>query len=224
MPVVVASVPGTVRASDRKRVTLANQFGRVTLTATDPETRLGGLARPWTLIDRPGLRPLVVRGAVALRTVDLTALLYDPYHQDANIDRLILALSRVSYAAALVVNSASVVDSGYFYVTDLQVRVLRRAPGTNLPTRAEATMTLTEAVPDEARPSRPLAGRDPAASGGPSGAPARTRIHVVRRGESLTSIAASETGVAANAGRIARENGIRDPRRLTPGTRLRITL
>lgn len=94
---------------------------------------------------------------------------------------------------------------GYLKSVQAKYTMFRR-DGT--PVRATATISLEEVTPQ-------------AASQNPtSGAREGRRAHVVAEGESLTSIAHAEYGLAAMWRGLASFNGIDDPMRLAPGTGL----
>lgn len=198
----------------RKRVTLRNLAGSITLSSTDREVDFDKLAPTWVQIDRPQRYALDRPGSPQLREVALTAYLYDYYHHDAPVDTLLARLRQIAASADPVIVNNGASDSGYFHIGDLKARSLRKKPGTNQVTRFEVSLRLTEHIFDPKKPKAPLPPSKPAT---------KVKIHVVKQGESLSQIAAKECGSAGHAARIATDNKITDPRKLKVGTRLRIT-
>lgn len=89
--------------------------------------------------------------------------------------------------------------------------------------RCTADVSLIEYVEADvlisARPSPAKAANERKAAGG---APKAARTYVVKRGDTLSKIAASQLGSYKRAGEIATLNKLRDPKRLTVGQTLRL--
>lgn len=197
----------TPRAQLRKRVTLANRAGTLTLSSTNPESELANLGSKWAQTDRPRQDPLLRRVAPQLREVRLQARLYDYYHRDAQVAGLLVRLRQIINSDEPVRVVYGLTDSGLWAFTDASARVERRAPGTNHETRIALSATLTEvrgysgSVLATPRPKTP--------SAAPAAAPQgvwRPVTHVVKAGDTLSSIAVRYGGDADDALTIARAN------------------
>ncbi len=98
----------------------------------------------------------------------------------------------------------------FFYVSDLDVEyTMFRASG--MPVRAKVRLGLTEALPISEQQARV-----------PKESPDHAKLHTVRRGDTLQSLAAEAYGDPRQWRRIADTNDLDDPLRLAPGTRLLI--
>lgn len=83
--------------------------------------------------------------------------------------------------------------------------------------RQEVKLTLLEKVED-AR----VAIKSPASKQRGKGKTKNTRIYVIKKGDTLSSIAARQLGAAKRWKEIATLNGIRDPKNIKPGQKLKI--
>lgn len=207
--VTVRAAAPPPKASKHRKVTLTANGSTVTFAITNPEVLFQGLADEWATKKRPGRRPLLQRVGEQLRTIDLEAKLT----QEQNLIWLAF-IARGPYEGRQVAlgyskfeSSQYITATGFWVITDLRLRSLRRAEGSNRITRADVSITLTEAS-FLRRMARP--GARPGGGGGDSGR--RPRRHTVKRGDTLMKISRKYYGTTARWKRIARANKIRDAR------------
>jgi LysM repeat protein len=205
------------------------KLGRAVLTlpVTSPEVRHTDIAAEWVQIPRPGQRPLLRKGADTLRQMQMTVLFVKKNGQ--HVENGLKVLEWFSNAAEPVVVAYGPFEAGRWRMTDVDVRSVRRQFGTNAITQAEVALTFVQAFDDGYK--RPPSAKPPAAATGgtsatapkpsPKAAPT-ARTHTVRRGETLSKIAADHYGDPNRYPEIARANGIKNPHRIYPGQKLRI--
>ncbi len=195
------------------KMELLGEFGgRIVLPYAPLPVDHDNIARKWETIDRTGRQPLLVAGALPLRTVSFTLLLARPDHQQPVedwINRLRNA-ARTTYRYGL---SYGPFEQGMWRITGLRISITNRQHGTNLATRATAQMTLTEAGP--AIKVGPLTGgvRPPTPAPPPERSPWPVLYHV-KRGHTLWALAVRFYKDGRKWPIIADRNGIRDPRKM----------
>ena len=202
---------------DRRRTTITSTNGTVTFAITNPEVLVGNVADRWVEVPRPGQKPYLERAGSRLRTLRLDILLdsAQPGFVQAQLVALMFMAAGVGPGKTCVLaysafeSNQHVTATGTWVITDLDLRSVKRAPGSNEITRARMSLTLTEASP--AQPADPgvlTLGRaqDPAGK-------VRPRRHVLRRGQTLQDVARRFYGDRRLWTRIAAANGIIDPRR-----------
>lgn len=206
--VTVRAAARPPRASKHRKVTLTAAGATATLDITSPEVDLDGLADEWVTTARPGRRPVAQRAGETLRTLTFDAKVLN----EANLVWLAF-ISRGPFEGRQVAlgyskfeSSQFVTASGFWIITDLKIRSLRREEGSNRIVRANVTITLTESSTIR-RLARPGAGAPGATSGG-----RRPRRHTVKRGDTLLKISQRYYGTTSRWKAIAKANKIRDPR------------
>lgn len=112
-------------------------------------------------------------------------------------------------------------ESGTWRITSFSVQSLRRDQANNEITQATVSLEFTK-VSDVKTGIGPITGgvSPPPSTTPPAAAPART--YVVKKGDTLYAISIKYYGTGAKWRTIADANGIKDPRKLQIGTRLRI--
>jgi nucleoid-associated protein YgaU len=105
-------------------------------------------------------------------------------------------------------------------LTGFTQQVLARQPGTNAPTRALCTMTFTAASDAVVEVGPVSGGHNGSGNGGKDDDKDRPKFYVVKKGDTLQSIAEKFYGKASYWRGIADVNNIRDPRKLKVGTKL----
>lgn len=225
--VTAAAARSRNRKSKHRKVTLTGAGQTLTFDLTDPEVEFDNLADRWAQVDRPGRKPFMERVGEQLRTVRLEVLIgTDPY-RSAQVKLVWLAyIARGPYEGRQVAlgyskfeSSQYLTTSGFWVVTDLQIRSVRRLEGSNTISQARVVIALTESAPSRrlARPgASPNKGRDNDRDG------RKPRRHTVKAGQTLSSISRKYYGTPNRWRRIAEANRIRDPRKIRPGQVLKI--
>lgn len=218
------------RSRQRKHPKMQMKCGNIVLTLPfAPRTSVNGnQSQVWTQVVRPGRKPLLLRQHYPLRTQS-----YDLFfgHQDFDQDvgREVNALNAIAISnqPIQIINGPGA--SVRWRMTALSIEVTQRQAGTNLTTRATATVELTE-VSDLAPAPGPIKGGVPAAKPvAPPSAPATipapapaARVHTVVRGDTLGKISVRYYGTSARWKDIATANRLRNANLIYPGQRLSI--
>lgn len=219
----VASSSATSTSTTRKRAVLTCGRGSLTLPSTSPEARLSELGAEWTQIPRPGDTPMLRRASHRLRKLELDVIFGDELgskNVEADLDKLeAFAVSddpiSVGYGA---------LEAGFWRLTDIAPTSKRREPGTNRVTRLDATLTFVEAERGESGGWGITATTPPKPTTKPTKKKAKpkpsVRHYTVKRGDTLSRIAAHFYHNANLWPRIARANKLRNANRIYPGQRL----
>lgn len=226
-------------ASEHKRtrtraMAIISAYDRVDVDYAPREASLSGLARSSGVTERFGRKPLLRAGSPTLRTESMTILVgRDPQKS------CMPALTRLRNMAENgdpVYIAFSALEKGIWKITDLGISVVLREPRAHSPSRAEVAITFTEAPGAKvnvspstggAKPTHKPTSTPPPASRTPSTRPrppsaASPTTYTVKRGDTLSAIAGRLLGDPDRWREIASSNGIRDPRKLKVGTRLKI--
>lgn len=165
-------------------------------------------ARSWTGLDRgSGRSPLLVEGPRPLPTMSF-ALTIARLDFTQPVADLLAALRGMADSRERWSVTYGSTERGMWRVTAYGEQITHRVPGTNEPSRATVTMTLTSAGP---------ALRVGPVTGGAvqhKTAKITVRTYAVKTGDTLSGIAQKFYGDASQWPRIADANGITDPRRL----------
>jgi LysM repeat protein len=200
---------------------IQNQAGdRFVLPWAPRETEHGGDADQWSTLARAGRKPIVRRNGAGIRTLSFSFLM-GTVAGDVSIESQILRLRNVASNGDMVLFSHGVLERGWWHTTDLQINPLLRQHGTNYVTRANVTLQLIEAYdvrPKMGRTSTKPKPAKPKAKPRPAG----YRYVVVKKGDTLWEFAVKYLGSGLRWGEIARLNGVKDPRKLRIGLRLKI--
>lgn len=193
----------------------------VTLPIAPLPTSHGGFAPSTQSTDRVGRAPLldVVAPSLGTWSGSITVAYAD---WATSIDALLQRLEQIAAAGDPVSMAYARPERGLWLITDMSYEVVQRSPDGAAPSRANVSlsMTRTSTTPQlvgPARKSPAASSKSPAPSASSSGGK-----HTVAAGESLASISIAEYGTNLLWRSIADANGLRDPRRLSPGMVLRI--
>jgi LysM repeat protein len=189
---------------------------------TSERTVNSDVSPTWTEVARPGREPLLRQVAPRLWKVQLQVVFILPGGMTSVEDGLI-TLHRFANHTSPVLVSYSLLESGFYRITDMPITSTRKHPVTNQTVRAEVVLSLT----NEPNPPATIPGRPPAAvpstrpsthtSTKPAGkAPAATR-YTVRSGDNLSKIAAHFYGSASLFPLIATANKLKNPNLIKPG-------
>lgn len=219
------------RPPRHKKVVLRDAKGdiRIVLPYAPREVEHAGFAPTWQAADRVGQPPLLRQAGKSLRTVSLELLLARPDHQTP-VEDLIAKLSKLARTGRRCrFRNYGDLEGDWWRITDLAITTELRQFATNRVTRARAGVTLTRDIDDDVAPIRRKGkkrGRrdddDDKKGGGGGGKKAWPKSYVVKKGDTLSKIAERFYGDPDGWRHIADANGIRDPRNLKVGRKLRI--
>jgi LysM repeat protein len=203
---------------DRK-VTLKLGTEVLTLPLTSPRVEHDDIAPDWVQIERPEQLPLLRKGSGRLWRMQFDC----QFRKNGRpVEGGLRMLERLANHGHPIVVGYGPLEAGLWQLVGVRIRSERREAGTNAIVRADASLTfLRLAAPPRPVPAavapKPSPPKPAAGTPGPT-----VRIHVVRKGESLSKIAARYYGDANRFGEIAKANKIRNPNLIYPGQRLRI--
>lgn len=225
-----ARVSGHPRARTVRATIVAERGRRIELPFAPVEADLDGHVPSWSTVPRTGRRPLLLPAGGPLPTRHYTLVLAHPdWHR--SVQPWINAILAIAEDGEAVRFHYGGPEKGRWRITGCPVTVLQRTPH-DQPARATVELTLT-AVSDVVAAVGPLSGgaKRPRRKehwvavpthGGERPHPGAPKTYVVRQGDTLAAIAQRVYGDPDDWHRIADANGIRDPRRLKIGRKLRI--
>jgi len=206
----------TRTASGHPKMTIVAEGARAFVVPYAPaETSHEGLTGEWTVVTRGGRRPLLLRGGKGLEQMSFDLILGHFSPQEAVTDDLNGLVDLAESGARMKVTLDSRTSSGQWRMTAFSYQVLGRQHGTNEPTRVVCSVTFQ-------RVSDPIKFTGPVNGGAAGGADNRPRFYVVKKGDTLQSIAKRFYGDTKYWRRIADANKIRDPRKVKVGQKLRL--
>lgn len=226
----IAGLPQPPSPGAQPKLVLAAAGVVCTLPLGPTDSTHGGMGWDWQATDRAGRKGLVTAGGQKLRTLEFPGLVVGYASHQQSIDAVLILLERIANLKSRVAISYSRPERGVWVLTGLSFNVTARQAGSNTPTRATVDLTFLEYVPltPVIGPARPKAvsvtapARPKPATTSSGVVSAVGRYTTVGDNQTLWSIAARFYGNGALWPRIADANGIRDPKKLTAGTRLRI--
>jgi LysM repeat protein len=215
MATVTVRLPSRPRPPARHpHVTIVSAAGSVTVGATNPQADIDGLGASWTQIQRPGTNALLRRATRNRMEYDLSVFLVDGYG-GKTIEQQILALDAIGASKATCGVSFGEMANHRWQLTAAKGHTSDRAPITNKALHAEFTLTFVVAV-DEGL-TVPVPRRKTPPSNKPKG---RRKTITVRKGDTLSKIAAREYGNANRWPEIAKLNKLRNPGVIKVGQKL----
>lgn len=224
MATTIVSVAGRAAAPSRKRVTLKLGTEVLTLPVVSENVLNSDVSPSWTEVARPGREPLLRQTAPRLWKVQLQVVFTLPGGL-TSVEGGLITLHRFANHPSPVLVVYSLLESGFWRITDMPIRSTRKHPVTNETVRAEVTLSLTrEPNPPAVVPGRPAAAPSRIVSPAPkptAKAPAVTR-YTVKSGDTLSKIAARFYGNASLFTLIATANKIKNPNLIKPGQVLTI--
>lgn len=182
-----------------------------------------GLARRRSTRERVGLKPLVTDDGRDLRVISLEALFAHRDHQ-RSVEGLLRTLEAIAEEDKPVkLRNYGPAEDGWYVVSSLSISDVTRQHGSNLRTRATASFVLTE-DPDVDVKIGPASGGHKKGKGGAKDRKGGKwpKSHTVKAGDTLAAISVRYYDEASSWRRIADANGIRDPRKLQVGKKLKI--
>lgn len=200
---------------------------KVTIPLAPQAVAHDGFGPEFTLLPRPGRKPLVVSDGPAARTYSYTIDVLSTADPEASVEAVLEALELIRASGARCTVSLSRLEQGLWRMSALTINSVARQHFTNAITHASVSMGFTEVL-DPVVAVGPLTGgavvapqvpapATPAAVAAPS--PER---YTVKRGDTLSGIAVRFYGRADRYREIAAASGVRDPNKITPGQVLTI--
>jgi LysM repeat protein len=192
---------------------------KITLPYSPQAGTMSNLGRNWQEIERSGLENLLAPGPI-----QRTALSYQLFVGGTENDRSITPTLNLLESIARKKKRLQVVystwESGYYQINSLAVTVLRRSSQDNEPTQATVDITFISAQQRKLNIGPVTGGVSPGGSGSGGSTSQTYREYVVRKGDTLTSIAIVAYGDASKWTLIAKVNHIQNPRDLNVGRKL----
>lgn len=223
MAVVQTTIAAARQPHGHKHAVVKSGHERVVLRCTSPKVDHGDLAGAWKQVDRDGDRPLLGMTGRRLHTAKVEAIV--ARNDGSPIEDVLVHLINVSRDPVNRVTLANYgfLEAGPWRLTDITISSDMRKFGTNQVTRANVTLTLTEAVLEPGpRAAKKTKGKKHTGGANAGSSAGKPRMYTVRSGDTLSRIAAKFYGDANLWHRIARANKIRRPDRIRVGQRLRI--
>lgn len=167
------------------RMLLYSESGKLALAVdvAPQEIDYGGWAMDWAEAERSGNKPLLLHKGLELTTMAFDFMLLDKIDMQAPQTTKLARLREVARTYERVLVAFSVAEQGLWRITDLSVKSQTRAADDDSVTRAQISVTLTEAS-DPAPAVGPIS-RPPAP---PPAPPPVRRTYRVVRGDTLWGI------------------------------------
>lgn len=193
---------------------ITSSAATVTLGATDEKVDYTGLGSTWAQIPRPGDNSLLRRATRNRLQAKVTATLIAGY-AGMTIHEQLLALDRIGASSATCGVSFGEMAQHRWQLTEASLSSIDRAQITNATKHADVTLTFVVVV-DEDLTVAVSRKKAPASDKG------KVKRHTVtvRKGDTLSKIAARELGNANRWPEIAKANHIRNPKSIRVGQRL----
>ena len=221
MPTIeIPKKTATKTALHRKMMIVSEQGQRVTLPYAPAEVSHDEIGMNFELLERPGRTPLLEKAGRRLPTMTMNIVVATPDGR-TSIEDLIDDLRELANAGARVTVAYGRSEAGWWRITSMGVASVQRTQPSNDIAFANVTLAFRRADETVIQKIGPLSG---GASGvGKPAADSKSGTSVVvKKGDTLTSIAAKVYGTPSRWPEIAKANGISDPRKMPVGTKLRI--
>jgi LysM domain-containing protein len=198
-------------------VKVVSSAGSVTLGTTDEKVEYDGLGSTWVEVDRPGDNSLARRAKRNRLKATVTAMLIDGMNGKTVFEQ-IKALDLIGASSATCGVSYAEMANHRWILTEAKPSTIDRRPVTNALKHADITLTFLVAVDEQTTVAVSRKKNQPSDKGA-----GKRRTYVVRKGDTLTKIAAKVYGNANRWHEIAKLNGIRAPHRpLKVGRKLKV--
>lgn len=216
MAVVTVKKPRKSTAKRHPHVTVVSAAGSVTLGTTDEEVAYSGLGSTWVEVDRPGTTALARRAKRNRMRAVATAMLIEGFNGQS-VEQQMLTLDKICASSATCGVSYAEMAGHRWNLIEVSSKTIDRRPMTNVVKHADVTLTflvdiderLTTAVSRKSKP------------GSDKGSSSKRKTTTVRKGETLSKIAARVYGNANRAGELAKLNKIRNPKSIKVGQKIK---
>lgn len=221
---VVTTTAAATSTQSIKRMTISDEAGYVRFTApySPQAVNHAGLAPSFADAERDGRAPLLLRAADPRPTQTFSLFLAFP-DRTRSVEGGLRILREMAFRQSRIrVGYGPSESAGLWRITDLSFDSEDRNAKGEI-TRATVTISLTRAV-DAVTNRGPLSGgAKPPAGGKPTkGRKPAPRVHTVKRGDTLAGISVKFYRTPSQWRTIADANGIRDPKKLPVGKKLKI--
>lgn len=228
MPTTVVSVAGKA-VSPSGRVTLKVGRDVLTLPCVAERVTATDLSPAWTEVPRAERQPLLRQTNLRLIKVQLPVVFVLPGGMTSVEPGLATLAAFANSPDPVLISGGSLLESGWYRITDMPITSTRKHPVTNAVVRAEVTLSLTnEPNPPSTVPGRPSSGAVPTRAAAsplstkPAAKTAKVNRYTVKAGDTLSKIAAHYYGSASLFPLIATANKIKNPNLIKPGQVLTI--
>lgn len=218
---------GQPSGKEHPHVTLTAGQRSVTIFVTKARVQHSGRAPRWVEIERPQQLSLLRNAGPQRRRFQLETILKNIKQPGGPVEADIEAIEAMANGDDPVRVAYGPLEAGIWRIETFEPVTQKRAHGSNQVTIAEATIGLISAeddstkVPSARRPPPKTPASTPAAAT-PRGQTAKTKVHIVRKGDTLSRIALEHCGNANLWPKLAKANGLRNPHRILPGQKIKI--
>lgn len=216
MPAVTVRRPGRGGSRSHPHAVVTSSAGSVMLGATDEKVDYSGLGSTWVEVPRPGDNSLARRATRNRLRARVSAMLIQGYG-GLSIHEQMLALDRIGASSATCGVSFGEMAEHRWHLIEATLPTIDREQITNRTKHADVTLTFLVAVDEQIKVALSRKRSQP----GDKGKVKRHTV-VVRKGDTLSKIAARELGNANRWPEIAKLNGIRNPKSIRTGQKLRV--
>lgn len=209
-----APAPGV---PDRK-ATLKLGTEVLTLPVTSPRVLHDDIAPEWVQVDRPEQIPLLRMSNGRIRRMQ-----FDCQFRKGgqHVEGGLRILERFANHGSPIIVAYGPSETGLWQLVDVKIRSDRRVKNTNAISRGEVSLTFLRVVAPP-RPAPAAVTPKPKPVSTPAAGKPAVRTHVVRKGDTLSKIAAKYYGDADRYHELAKANKISNPNHIVPGQRIKI--
>lgn len=236
-----AKLPAYIKTSDTKtRMVIRTIDGKwiynVRMAPKEADYTVTG--SNWSEVAVPGKVPFLVKESFGLKKLAFSIVVANPDNQDSDMTHDLRVLKALSDTTRPIkIAYGGYFDSWTWRCTSYTIHSEQRHPSTSKITRATVDLEFTQKndVKDFTGPITGGAKSKKSSSGGIAGGntkkktqtssskkkKAKTKIYIVKKGDTLSGIAYKLWGDVSKWRKLAKENGVKNPRLLQIGKKLR---